>query len=149
MHAASQVGTAAEGGHVGPMRKGWASALVATGVAMTTLVARADVAPSPPEACASRALGDRCFDALGRPGRCVAAPFSGGRCSLTVDSAAPLASSSASPAPSSSPASEPPSPSDGSSGCSAPFDSPGAGAWIVLLGVLFAARELRRRSAPA
>lgn len=127
------------------MTKAGCMVAVVIAVGSASRSARADVAPPQPEACATRAHGDRCFDALGRPGRCVPEPYSNGRCNLTEDSATPMTSST-STTPSSEPRDERQSTSNRSGGCSAPSDPlVGGGRWVISVLVLLVTHQLRRR----
>jgi len=123
--------------------KPWWTTVIAITVVTATHSARADVAPSSPEACAERAHGDRCFDAFGRPGRCVAVKFSAGRCSLTEDSAAPPTASTPPTTASAEPQTERQSTAP-SVGCSAtPEPLPGSGASVLFALMLLASRRRR------
>lgn len=147
MRASRAVGQA-EGHRVGEAMRPWAAVGLVL-VAINTPSAHADVAPSPPEACAERAHGDRCFDALGRPGRCVPEKFSAGRCAVGQEAETPP-TASASAAPSSEPQVEPQSSGNRSGGCAAPPEPLlGGTTWIVAVFALLVTRQRRRRRSPA
>lgn len=126
----------------------WSVTAIVLAVVTAAPAAHADIAPSPPEACAARPEGSPCYDALGREGRCVAAQWSGGRCSLIAASAAPPKTSTppatASAEPSAAPQSAPPR----SGGCAAaPAPLAGSGVWGLAALVLLARVSRRRRQA--
>lgn len=127
------------------MRAPWTITLILLSAVAADRSARADIPPPPPVACEKRAAGERCYDSLGRPGRCVPeAQWSGGRCSLTEESATPEASSMPA-ATSSAPEGERASSGNGSSGCSAPPQPLAAGgAWVIAVLALLATRQRRR-----